>query len=154
MKDNANLNLPYFELHIIQEKNRKYVFDKFRRKYVKLTPEEWVRQQFLHYLVCKKSVPKGLIAIESAVSINQLANRFDALIYDKTGSPLALLEFKSPSVTINQQAFDQVVHYNKEFNVPYIMVSNGLTHYCCALEKKDKQYRFLHSIPDYREMIR
>lgn len=147
------LNLPFTDLKV--RKNKKGVieiFDAFRKKYVALTPEENVRQQFMHYLIKEKAFPTSLIAIEKGLVINQLQKRFDAVAYNKWGKPLVLLEFKSPEIKISQAVFDQISVYNIKLKVKYLIVSNGVNHYCCKVNFKDGTISFIKDIPFYNEI--
>ena len=142
------LNLPEYDHKIITEKDKKYIFDRIRNKYLKLTPEEWVRQNFIQYLIHDKKYPSSLISLEAEIKFNGLARRYDALIYSRNGSPLMLLEFKAPGIKINQAVFDQITQYNNRFLTPYLSISNGMTHFCCRLNSTNN-YEFLKEIPEY-----
>ncbi len=147
------LNLPEFELKTRKTAVDKVeVFDVFRKKYVALTPEEWVRQHFLHYLVNQKAYPASLISVEKGLSINKMQKRFDAVVYDNKGMPLVLIEFKSPKVELNQKTFDQVSVYNLKMKVKYLIISNGLKHYCCRMGYETNTYNFLKEVPYYNEL--
>ena len=147
------LNLPEFELKTRKTAAGKAeVFDVFRKKYVALTPEEWVRQHFLHYLANQKAYPASLISVEKGLSINKMQKRFDAVVYDKNGIPLVLIEFKSPKVELDQKTFDQVSVYNLKMKVKYLIISNGLKHYCCRMDYKTNTYSFLKEIPYYNKL--
>ncbi len=143
------LNLPTYSFTIKSEAGRQYIFDKIRKKYVVLTPEEWVRQNFTSYLVSEKSYPPSLISIEKQFSYNKLSKRADILIYDRTAHPVMIVECKAPEVGINQQVFDQVALYNLRFAVSYLVLTNGKDHYCCFLDTPKGSYSFLKDIPDY-----
>ncbi len=128
------------------------VFDVFRKKYVKLSPEEEVRQDFLRFLVSKKHFPASLISVEKGLTVNGLQKRFDAVAYNNNGSPLVLMEFKSSSVKMKQSVFDQVSVYNIILKVKYLIVSNGITNYCCKVNYENEGIEFLKEIPDYTEI--
>lgn len=143
-----SLNLPYYEF-IIKQGTPSRIFDFIRKKYVVLTPEEWVRQNFLKYLVAEKKYPPSLISIEQTLQVNKMKKRCDAIIYSSTGMPLMIIEFKQPMVEINQHVFDQVARYNIPLKVKYLMVSNGQKHFCSILDFEKLSYNFLHDIPEY-----
>ena len=144
------LNLPAYKFRISgTQKNNTLIFDTFRKKFVSLTPEEWVRQHILRFLTEEKNVPKVLISVEAGININKLVKRYDALIYDRKGKPWMIVECKAPSVAINQSVFDQVVVYNQTVRAKYILVTNGLKHYCCDMSKANRQVQFLNDIPDF-----
>ena len=128
------------------------IWDKTRRRYVALTPEEWVRQHFIAYLVEHRQYPAGRIGNEIALTLNGRPRRCDTLVYDEFGSPLVLIEYKAPHVAITQEVFDQIVRYNMVFCVPYIIVSNGLSHYCCHIDYTTRSTTFLSEIPCYSEL--
>jgi hypothetical protein len=147
------LNIPEYPLKIRTGfESKKEVFDQFRKKYVSLTPEEWVRQHFLHYLVNEKGYPASLIAVEKGLKIHNLQKRFDAVVYNNTLKPIVLIEFKSPEVKLSQKVFDQVAIYNHKMMVKFLIVSNGLAHYCCEMNYQMKNYSFLEEIPGYQTL--
>lgn len=126
------------------------IFCDWRRKYVRLTPEEWVRQHFLHYLVEDMSYPKSLIAVEHSISVGMLSKRCDAVVLSDTLMPLCIIEFKAESVSLSQKVFDQVAVYNQQLNVAYFIVSNGSTTFACLTDSDG--YTFLPHIPSYTEL--
>jgi hypothetical protein len=130
------------------------IFDPQRKKYVKLTEEEWVRQNFIQYLIQQGKYPPGLIGVEVMFQFNKMKRRIDILIHDRTGKPVLLVECKSPDVPINDKVFDQIVCYNMEFKVPYIIVTNGLDHFVCKINHEDNSYEFLNVIPLFEDLIR
>ena len=146
------LNLPEYDFRTTQKEGRTYIFDVFRRRWVKLTPEEWVRQNFVSYLKAEKHFPASLIAVERSLKINLQDFRADAVVFSTSGRPLLVVECKAPEVKISQKVFDQIVRYNFEFQVDYLIVTNGLSHYCCKIDKAGQTYEFLKEIPDYREI--
>jgi len=144
------LNLPEYQFKIkVTSPGRDEIFDEFRKKFVALTPEEWVRQNFIRYLKEEKNYPPMLIAIEKGIKINGMQKRFDAVVYNRNGKPVMLIEFKSPEVKINQQVMEQISRYNLNLNVNYLVVSNGLSHYCCYVNKHNASIKFLDDIPEY-----
>jgi len=148
----VQLNLPVCKFRIKKEDEKVFIFDDLRKKFVLLTPEEWVRQNFLRFLICEKKFPASLIAVEKQLTVNGLKKRFDALIYGHDAQPLAIVEFKSPDVEIQQNVFDQAATYNLALNVRFFIISNGLTHYFCELDKINSKYIFHREIPFYCEL--
>ena len=146
------LNLPTYEYKLKQEGKKTKIFDAIRRKYFDLTPEEWVRQNLVNYLINEKKYPKGLMALEKGLLINELSKRTDVLVYSKSAQPILLVECKAPSVKINQAAFDQIARYNIHYKLPYLIVSNGLTHYFAKINFKTNNFIFLKDIPFYNEL--
>jgi hypothetical protein len=144
------LNLPAFRSQIRSAKNGKQeIFDEIRRKFVRLTPEEWVRQHFLHYMIGQLGIPGSLIVVEAALKYNYLVKRFDILAYRTNGKPCLIVECKSPAIEITQSVFDQVAMYNMTLKVDYLAVTNGLRHYVCKIDHEERTYLFLPDIPDY-----
>jgi hypothetical protein len=143
------LNLPTYLFSIKEDRGKKFIFDEIRRRYVSLTPEEWVRQHIVKFLSGEKQFPVQLISVEKGFSQNRLAKRYDLLVYDRSGRPLMIIECKSPSVEINQKTFDQATLYNQKYLAKYVLVTNGRKHYCCIVDMKKKSYSFLKDIPAY-----
>ena len=146
------LNLPYYSFRIKEHNGKKLIFDSFRRRWVMLTPEEWVRQNFARYLTEIKHFPASLVAIERSLRINQHDFRSDIVLFAKTGIPLVVVECKAPEVKISQDVFDQIARYNMELRVNYLIVTNGMNHYCCRFDQDQLTYTFLPEIPDYLEL--
>lgn len=144
------LNLPPYPFKIVEESGKHKIFDPVRRKYLILTPEEWVRQHFIQFLILKKGFPKGLFKIEGGVSHHQRKGRYDAMVANRQGKPLMLIECKAPSVVITQETFYQIARYNTEMQVPYLAVTNGLQHYFMQIDLQEKQLNFLDELPDYQ----
>ena len=144
------LNLPTYSLKIKSKKGLGYVYDVFRKKYVRLTPEEWVRQNFAHYLVKEKNYPASRIIIEKTLHINRLVKRCDMLVCNDKGDPVILIECKSPEVKISQEAFEQVAIYNINFRVEYLLITNGIKHFFCRVNFITSEVEFLNEIPDYQ----
>jgi hypothetical protein len=142
------LNLPTYSFKIKSEGDRKFIFDRFRKKYVVLTPEEWVRQHFAVYLVNEKSFPAGRIVVEKTLKFNKMERRCDLLVYGDS-SPALIVECKAPEVKITQDVFDQIAVYNLEFRVEYLVVTNGIDHYCCMVDFKSGKIHFIDNIPEY-----
>ena len=148
------LNLPAYLVKFKSgEDGKVLIFDEIRKKYVVLTPEEWVRQHFVNYLVTEKSYPRGLVAVEVMFKMNKLVRRADILVYNKKGEPVLIVECKAPKVKISAAVFDQIVSYNIKFRLKYIVVTNGLQHYACSTNLETGQWSFLDVIPDYESLI-
>ncbi|MFK5879396.1 MAG: type I restriction enzyme HsdR N-terminal domain-containing protein [Flavobacteriaceae bacterium] len=143
------LNLPSYQFKIKSSENKQLIFDTLRKKYVVLTPEEWVRQNFVQYLINEKNYPRSLIAIEKQLTINTLKKRFDILIFNTDGSSKIIVECKAPTIKITQDTFDQIARYNLKLNADYLVVTNGLTHFSCELDNQNEKYIFLKEIPEY-----
>ncbi|MCF8374193.1 MAG: type I restriction enzyme HsdR N-terminal domain-containing protein [Bacteroidales bacterium] len=141
------LNLPAFPFKIKEVNGKPYIFDNFRKKYVVLTPEEWVRQHFAIYMVVDLNYPKNLISMEHSLTVNNLSKRGDIVAFNRKGQAVFLIECKAPSVKIDQKTFDQIATYNMQLNVPLLAVTNGLDHYCCRVDSENKSYTFLENIP-------
>ena len=146
------LNLPNFDIKVKKSADQLLVWDDTRRKYVALTPEEWVRQHFVHFLISEKGYRQELIANEVSIKLNGTAKRCDTVIYDRLLTPLMIVEYKAPSITITPKAFDQIVRYNRVLHVQYLIVSNGIRHFCCQIDYETLSYRFLKEIPDAQEV--
>lgn len=176
------LNLPSFSPHIRREGSRYTILDQLRRRYVSLTPEEWVRQHFVNYLIQEKGYPRTLLANEVELRVGDKKLRCDTLLYKKRSItkgiirqpaaeahpvastqqansskklyPLAIVEYKAPTVSLSQKVFDQIFAYNILLRVDFLIVSNGLQHYCCQMDYAQKTYHFLPTIPNYEELCR
>ena len=146
------LNLPPFAIKLSGTKERPLVLDVLRRKYVSLTPEEWVRQHFVHFLMEHKGYPMALMANEVALKIGNKPLRADSVLYGRDLRPRMIVEYKAPSVAITQQVFDQVMAYNLLLHVDYLVVSNGLQHYCCKVDYASGSCSFLQDIPMYTDL--
>ncbi|MBW6537016.1 MAG: type I restriction enzyme HsdR N-terminal domain-containing protein [Mariniphaga sp.] len=143
------LNLPVYEFRIKTEGSKKYIFDLVRKRFVLLTPEEWVRQHFIRYLTEEKKYPESLMAVEKQITLNGKLFRFDLLVYRRSGQPLLIAEFKAPGVKVSQETFDQVVRYNMALKVERIVVSNGLQHFVCEIDYKQNNYKYLREVPGF-----
>jgi len=146
------LNLPEYTFRIREQDSKKQIFDDFRKKFVTLTPEEWVRQNFLRYLVTEKKYPRSLISVESGLKLYQRRKRTDIVVYDNLGKPLMIVECKAPEVLINQNVFDQIVRYNMALQVNFLILTNGLNHYSCTIDYLNQSYQFLKEIPPYSSL--
>ncbi|MBR3520007.1 MAG: type I restriction enzyme HsdR N-terminal domain-containing protein [Paludibacteraceae bacterium] len=147
-----DLNLPKYSFKIKENSDGRCIFDRCRNKFVALTPEEWVRQNMVEYLIQVKKFPPARIGNEVTVLINGMRKRSDTVIYDKEMVPRVIVEYKAPTVKITPTTFDQIANYNFALNVDYLIVSNGLDHYCCWMDKSSKKYSFLREIPDYQSL--
>lgn len=146
------LNLPAYNFNTKKSGDKILIFDSLRKKYVKLSPEEWVRQNFMQYLIQEKNFPTGLIAIESQIIINGMKKRCDAIVYDRQINPCIIIEFKSPVIPINQETFDQVAVYNFKLNVGTFILSNGLQHFFCRINEDRNGYDVDDTIPDFNQI--
>ena len=143
------LNLPEYEINVVERDGKRMIFDFLRRKYVALTPEEWVRQHFTHFLVSQKGYPKTLLANEAQLQIGDKHLRCDTVLYNKEMQPLMIVEYKAPQIQLQQKTFDQIAAYNLLLHADYLVISNGVQHYCCQMVYEQRTYRFLTEIPDY-----
>ena len=146
------INLPSCEIKVREQNGRREVFDFLRRRYVALTPEEWVRQHFVEWLITEKQFPASLMGNEVSLTQNGIARRCDTVVADRTGQPLVIVEYKAPSIHVTQKVFDQIVRYNMVLKARYLIVSNGLNHYCCQIDYENNSYRFLEDVPCYQEL--
>lgn len=146
------LKLPKYGIKIANRDGRQSIFDVLRRKFVALTPEEWVRQHFIHYLIDYKGYPQALMANEIQLSVGKKHLRCDSVLYDQHLRPRMIMEYKAPSVKITQKTFDQITVYNMLLHVDYLVVSNGIKHYCCKMDYENRKYTFLEDIPDYNDI--
>lgn len=146
------INLPPYEIKWREQDGRRQIFDSLRRRYVALTPEEWVRQHFVHFLMEHKGYPKGLLANEVELRVGEKKLRCDTLLYSKDMQPQMIIEYKAPDVEITQRVFDQISVYNRLLHVDYLVISNGLQHFCCKMDYEKGEYSFLQSIPDYASL--
>jgi len=144
-----HLNLPPFAAQLQERSGKKLIFDVLRRKYVALTPEEWVRQHFVHFLIGQKGYPKGLLANEMELRLGEKRMRCDTVVYNQLLQPRMIIEYKAPTVSVQQKTFDQVSVYNLLLKVDYLVVSNGLQHYCCRMDYEQQRYEFLPDIPAF-----
>ena len=142
------LNLPTYAFKFKSKENRLFIFDIVRKKYVVLNPEEWVRQNLLHYLIYDKKFPLSRIAVEKKLLLNELTKRTDIVVFNRDGTPFLIVECKAPNVTIDQKSFDQIARYNMALKGMYLMVSNGMQHYYCTINDTGDGYDFLESLPD------
>ena len=143
------LNLPAFDAKITKKDGKNVIFDIIRRRYVALTPEEWVRQHFIHYLIEQKGYPRSLMANEVQLNLNGTKKRCDTVLYRRDLTAQMIIEYKAPEVEITQAVFDQIGRYNLVLRVDYLIVSNGRRHFCCRMDYAQNRYLFLKEIPSY-----
>jgi hypothetical protein len=148
------LNLPEYSFKIrVNENGQEMILDLFRRRYVKLTDEEWVRQNFARYLIDKGKYPLGLMGIEMQFGYNTLKKRTDILVHNRLGKPVMIVECKAPEIKLTEEVFDQIATYNMKFKVPYLVVTNGMRHYACKFNIDFTSREYLLVIPLYEELI-
>ena len=148
----VQLNLPAYSFNIKKEKDNYFIFDSIRKRHVSLTPEEWVRQHFVAFLIAEKKYPRALIANEITISYNGLKKRCDTLIYNRSREIVLIIEYKAPHVAITQEVFDQVAVYNMKLKVNYMIISNGMEHFCCRIDYENMRYDYLKEIPCFDEL--
>jgi len=146
------LNLPPYAVRLGGTKEKPTIFDVLRRKHVALTPEEWVRQHFVHFLMEQKGYPRTLLANEVELHVGDKRLRCDTLLYNRSLEPRMIIEYKAPGIALQQRVFDQISVYNFLLHVDYLVVSNGQEHYCCRMDYERQQYSFLQEIPAYEEL--
>ena len=148
------LNLPDFDIKITRDDDGGVkVYDRLRGKAVVLTPEEYVRQHFVNYLINAKGYRQSLMANEVSLRLNGTARRCDTLVYTRELRPLVVVEYKAPDVVISQKTFDQIARYNSVIRAPWLIVSNGISHYCCRYMTETGEYRFMRDIPAWEELF-
>ena len=147
------LNLPTFDAHIKSVEGVMSVFDMLRKKYVALTPEEWVRQSFTHYLTSEKGYRPELMNNEVQLSLNGMARRCDTVVWDMRLHPVMIVEYKAPEVEITQRTFDQICRYNMQLHVRWLVVSNGMQHYGCFIDYDRATYHFQPQLPSYAQLL-
>ena len=147
-----SLNLPAFETKITFRDEKRVIFDVIRKRYVALTPEEWVRQHFVHFLIDHKQYPSALLANEVLLNLNGTKKRCDTVLYTRDLSAKMIIEYKAPHIEITQSVFDQITRYNMVLKVDYLIVSNGMQHFCCRMDYASGKYIFLEDIPDYPQL--
>lgn len=149
MKKLPILSLPIYKLKLKTVEEKIHIFDEVRKKYLLLTPEEWVRQNFIHYLNKEKKYPLGLMGVEQMVKYNSLKTRADIVIYNLEGKPNVIVECKAPEVKITQDTFNQIAKYNSQLKVKYLIVTNGMKHFCCQMDYENNKIIFLEDVPAY-----
>lgn len=144
------LNFPEYSFRFKSSENKPLVFDEIRKKFVVLTPEEWVRLHVVQFLLNVKKYPKSLINVEKQLKLNNTVKRYDIVVFNKDGSIFLIVECKAPSIEISQPTFDQIARYNVALKAEYLMVTNGLEHFFCQMDYGRERYHFLKEIPDYK----
>ena len=147
------LNLPPFEAKLLKESGRISIYDMLRKRYVALTPEEYVRQHFVHYLCDHLGYPEAILANEVMLSVGQKHLRCDTVAYDSNARPRMIIEYKAPNIAITQKVFNQISAYNLLLKVDLLIVSNGLTHHCCKMDYVNQNYLFIEDIPNYETFL-
>ena len=149
----VELNLPEYDYKVKKRDDGSWsIWDRLRERWVALTPEEWVRQHFVEWLISDRGFPATLMGNEVSLNQNGIARRCDTVVADHTGEPLVIVEYKAPDITVSQKTFDQIVRYNMVLHARYLIVSNGLSHYCCQIDYINGRYRFLADIPQYADL--
>lgn len=147
------LNLPTYDARLRRDaRGAVQIYDRLRAKYVCLTPEEWVRQHFVNFLIEHRGYPAAFMANEVGLRLNGCLRRCDSIIYDRSARPAAIVEYKAPEVGITPMVFDQIVRYNMVLRVGHLIVSNGMRHYCCRIDPEANTYIFLKDIPPYENV--
>ena len=148
-----SLNLPKYETKICERDGKLQIFDPLRKCHVALTPEEWVRQHFVNFLIESRGFPTALMANEVAITVNGMKRRCDTVVYDRQLQPRVIVEYKAPTVKITKEVFAQISRYNLTLKVDYLIVSNGLQHYCCRMDYPNNSYSFMQEIPEYTKIV-
>ena len=143
------LNFPEYQFRFKNSENKIAIFDEIRKKFIILTPEEWVRQHIIQFLTQEKNYPKSYINVEKLIKINDLNKRYDIIVYQPNGEIFLLIECKAPEVKITQETFNQIARYNLTLKAKYLMVSNGLNHYFCQMDFENEKYNFLTELPEF-----
>lgn len=143
------LHFPTYSFRFKNSENKTYIFDEIRKKFIVLTPEEWVRQNTIQYLLVEKKYPKSHINVEKLVTVNDIKKRYDIVIFKPNGEIQVLIECKAPEIKISQDTFDQIAQYNLVLKADYLMVTNGLNHYFCQMDFENEKYIFLKELPLY-----
>ena len=146
------LNFPGYQFRFQQQGKQVRIFDIVRKKYVTLTPEEWVRQHVLHFLIGEKQVPAGLIGVESEIRLFHTRKRFDVAVFDHSGKAVLAVECKAPSIPVTQEVVDQLVRYNMILKVKFLMLTNGLQHIFCQTGTGEGMYTLIRDLPSFKEM--
>ncbi|WP_425443440.1 type I restriction enzyme HsdR N-terminal domain-containing protein [Sphingobacterium gobiense] len=147
------LNLPPYLSRITQKLDKLFIFDELRKKDLVLTPEEWVRQHWVHYLHKHKGYPKSLMHIEGGLKLNAVQKRSDLIVFNNNGEKILLAEFKSPTVKITDKAFRQIANYNSIYKIPLLVVSNGIAHFYCRIHFEENRFEFLPELPNYSSVL-
>jgi type I site-specific restriction endonuclease len=145
----VKLNFPDYTFKVKQQDSVNYIFDEIRKKYLVLTPEEWVRQHVVQYIIKEKGYPRSLIKLEGGLKLNSLQKRTDIIVFNTKGEKILLVECKAPDIKITQKTFDQIARYNIIHKVPLLFVSNGMQHYACRISISEQNYEFVDNLPRY-----
>ncbi|MBP4137206.1 type I restriction enzyme HsdR N-terminal domain-containing protein [Flavobacterium geliluteum] len=145
------LNFPSYSFRFKNSENKVSIFDEIRKKFIILTPEEWVRQHVVHFLMNEKKYPKSLINVEKVLKVNGLRKRYDVVVFDTDGTIHILVECKAPEVKISQATFDQIARYNMTMQARFLNVTNGLQHFFCKMDFENEKYDFLRDLPNYKD---
>ncbi len=143
------LNLPTFDTELRQEGGKVLIFDVLRKRHVSLTPEEWVRQHFIHYLIHHLRYPRGLIKVEGGLTFNSLQKRSDIVVFDRTGSPWMVIECKAPDLQLSERTVMQASMYNHTLKARYLVVTNGMSHVCCEINWENRDTVVMAEMPDF-----
>ncbi|EKT3965961.1 type I restriction enzyme HsdR N-terminal domain-containing protein [Flavobacterium psychrophilum] len=143
------LNFPTYTFRFKNSENKVSIFDEIRKKFIVLTPEEWVRQNVICFLLEEKKYPKSYINVEKIIKINGITKRYDIVVFEPNGKIFLLIECKAPEVPISQNTFDQIARYNIVLEAKYLMVTNGLNHYFCKMDFENQKYLFLKELPEF-----
>ena len=143
------LNFPSYSFRFKNSENKVSIFDEIRKKFIILTPEEWVRQHVVRFLLEEKKYPKSLINVEKVLNVNGFRKRYDIVVFNPDGSIFVLVECKAPEIKTAQATFDQIARYNMTLKAEYLMVTNGHNHYFCLMDFENEKYEFLKELPDY-----
>jgi len=143
------LNFPVYSFRLKNSENKVSIFDQIRKKFILLTPEEWVRQHTVEYLIKEKKYPLSYINVEKLIKINDRNKRYDVVVFNPSGEIFLLIECKAPEISISQSTFDQIARYNLVLKAKYLMVTNGLNHYFCQMDIEKERYNFLKDLPDF-----
>lgn len=144
------LNFPSYSFRFKNSENKVAIFDEIRKKFILLTPEEWVRQNTIQFILQEKKYPKSYLNVEKIIKINDLIKRYDIVVFQPNGKIFLLIECKAPEVSITQNTFDQIARYNLSLKAEYLMVTNGLNHYFCQMDFEKEEYVFLKELPEFR----
>jgi hypothetical protein len=145
------LNFPTYQFRFKNSENKVAIFDQIRKKFIILTPEEWVRQHVIEFLLVEKKYPISLINVEKVLKVNGLRKRYDVVVFNPDGSIFILIECKAPEIKISQSTFDQIARYNMTMKAQFLMLTNGLNHYFCKMDFENERYDFLNELPDYEK---
>ena len=147
------LNYPQYQFRFQEKEGKVKIFDELRKLWIILTPEEWVRQHVVKYLIQEKKYPASLIAIEAGIEVNNLKKRCDIVVFENTGRPVMIVECKAPEIKITQKAFDQIASYNMKLKVDCLLVTNGLNNFCCKIDYEKSSFKFLEEVPEWSKLI-